>query len=227
MLKAAQDVGEELAEIVILGDYADFYFVNSHGKHPLMFQTTKEEIDAVNKCLDELDTLFPDVKKVYLEGNHEYRLERFLCNKAPELFGMSDWKDLFKLRERPNWITVNYGAGQYYRVLGTDLYARHEPISMGGAKASLGRGPFNLVYGHTHRADEAMARRPDGKPVVHFSPGWLGDFRKDKVFGFVKSQPNWRQGFAWVYTENRSYDFKYQIVSAEGRSFLTNGKLYK
>src|SRR5690349_21722092 len=108
---------EGLCEIVILGDFADFYAVNAHGKHPGLMHVLQKEVEEVNSVLDTIDKLFPDQKKVYIEGNHEYRLERYLYQNAPALFGVTQWDLLFKLPERPNWRAINYGPTQYYKVL--------------------------------------------------------------------------------------------------------------
>lgn len=217
-----------LTEIVLLGDFADFYGVNGHGKHPGMMHLLTKEIDHVNEILDLIDREFPDVKKVYIEGNHEYRLERYIVNNAPALFGVTQWDYLFKLNERPNWKAINYGPMQYYKVLGSDLFARHEPYSMSSAKASLAKCSANLVYGHIHRREYAIARRPDGKRVINFSPGWLGDFRKKEVFGYVSNPPLWEMGAAIVTVEGNSPDFNLQMIEFDERvTCLYNGRMYK
>lgn len=227
ILEIAKDT-EGLSEIVILGDFADFYAVNSHGKHPGLMHVLQKEVEGVNEVLDVLDKEFPDVKKVYIEGNHEYRLERYLVGNAPALFGVTQWDLLFGLDKRPNWLSKNYGPMQYYRVLGSDLFARHEPYSMSSAKASLAACSANLVYGHVHRRDYAVARQPDGKRIINFSPGWLGDMRKKEVFGYVKRPPLWELGAAIVSVEGRSREFGFQMLEFDERTRCHyNGKLYK
>ena len=79
------------SEIVLLGDYADFYGFSGHGpKHPQLLNTMVQEIESVNAGLDQFDKLFPQAKKKFIEGNHENRLTRFVQNKCPELFGYVD-----------------------------------------------------------------------------------------------------------------------------------------
>ncbi len=217
-----------LTEIVILGDFADFYAVNSHGKHPGMMHLLQEEVFEVNRILDLIDKAFPDIKKYYLEGNHEYRLERYLYNQAPALFGVTQWDLLFNLNTRPNWFPIHYGSNQFHKVLGSDLFARHEPYSMTSAKTSLARCAANLVYGHIHRIEYAIARQPDGKRVVNFSPGWLGDDRKREVFGYVKTPPTWELGAAFVSVEDDSKEFDVQMISFDEHIRCHyNGRIYK
>jgi hypothetical protein len=227
ILEIATDI-EGLSEIVILGDFADFYAINSHGRHPKMMHILSEEIEAVNSLLDVIDDLFPDIKKVFIQGNHEFRLERYIINNAPALFGVTQWNLLFKLTQRPNWKSVHYGPMQCHRVLGSDLFSRHEPYSMSSAKASLSKCSSNLVYGHIHRKDYAIARRPDGKKVINFSPGWLGDLRKKDVFGYVKTPPLWEMGAAIVKVEGSSKDFELEFLDFDERIRCQyNGKIYK
>lgn len=219
---------EGLEEIVILGDFADFYAVNAHGKHPGLMHVLQDEVNEVNRILDVIDTEFPNAKKVYIEGNHEYRLERYLYKNAPALFGVTQWDLLFKLNQRPNWKSVNYGPMQYHRVLGCNLFARHEPYSMSSAKASLAGCGSNLVYGHVHRKEYAIVRQPDGKRIVNFSPGWLGDTRKKDVFSYVKKPPLWELGAAIVTTEGRSHEFDVQMLEFDERVRCHyNGRIYK
>jgi len=217
-----------LTEIVILGDFADFYAINSHGKHPMMMHVLQSEVDAVNDVLDTIDKMFPGVKKVFIEGNHEFRLERYIMNNAPALFGVTQWDLLFKLNQRANWKAVHYGPMQFHKVLGSDLFARHEPYSMSSAKSSLAKCASNLVYGHIHRREYAIARQPDGKRLVNFSPGWLGDMRKKDVFSYVKNPPIWELGAAIVTVEGNSKEFDFQIIEFDEKvRAYYNGKLYK
>jgi predicted MPP superfamily phosphohydrolase len=143
MIKVAKELDPH--EIVILGDYADFYSVSSHGKDPTILGLLIDEVESVNKHLDELDDLFPRAKKVYICGNHEHRLERYLCDKAPALFGITSIEHLFKLNLRPNWKFVPYGPRQNHKVLGSYLNARHEPLSS-SAKATAAKALYSLLY---------------------------------------------------------------------------------
>ncbi len=226
VFQIAKDI-EGLSEIVVLGDFADFYAVNSHGRHPGLLHVLTKEVEAVNEVLDTIDREFPDIKKIYLEGNHEYRLERYLIKVAPALFGVTQWDLLFKLDRRPNWKHKNYGPMQYHKVLGSDLFARHEPYSMSSAKASLAASSSNLVYGHIHRKEYAVVRQPDGNKIVNFSPGWLGDMRQKDVFGYVKRPPLWELG-ASIVTVDSGKDFEFQTLDFDDKiQCQYNGKIYK
>ena len=82
MIQVAQDLGH-IDEIVILGDYADFYAINSHGKDPDIQHLLEDEVYEVIEKLKQLNKLFPTAKKVFICGNHEYRLDRYIKNRCP------------------------------------------------------------------------------------------------------------------------------------------------
>lgn len=228
MIDAALDVGVD--EIIILGDYGDIFFLNGHGNRdasvPNLFIN---EIDDINKGLDELDLKFPKATKIYLQGNHEYRFERYIEARCPELFGITEFKNLIKIDQRINWKFISYGPNQSHKVLGSHLRARHEPLAS-SAKATASKALCSLTYGHIHRIEESHIVGLDGKNHVSFSVGWLGDKRMDKIFGYVKSHHQWQMGFGLVYVDPKTNLFhhsKIPILEKENTvSCVVNGKLY-
>lgn len=198
-LSFAEHYQEQMLGLILLGDFADFYAVNSHGLHPTLTHLLVDEINQVNDVLSLIDATLPNTPKVYIEGNHEYRLERYLCNKAPALFGVTQWDLLFKLNQRPNWLAVPYGPTQHYKPKGLDVYIRHEPYSMGSAKASLSNSCCNLIYGHIHRREYFSVAKPCGERIFNASPGWLGDIRQKDVYSYLKKPPQWDLGFALLH----------------------------
>lgn len=227
MIKVAKELVPD--EIVILGDYADFYSVMSHQKDPTVFNMLKDEISEVNSRLDDLDSLFPKASKVFLEGNHEYRLERYLFDKAPALFGITETKTLLNLNRRPKWKFVPYGPNQQHRVLHSHLIARHEPLGP-NAKASVTKAMCSIVHGHTHQGVSAYAISLRGEQFVSFSPGWLGDIRKDKIFSYTKSTAQWNLGFSLVYVDPKTRLFYFQniniVENAKKLTCVVGGKVF-
>lgn len=231
VLKVADFLGNQLKEIIFLGDLADFYYISGHGpRHPSMIGHLKTEVDACNAFFDLIDKKYPRAKKTFIEGNHEFRLERYIQNKAPELFGLVDLETLFKMRARPGWRMIGYGPRQRVRVMGSSLWAKHEPSS-NSAQASARKSMRNLVYGHIHRIEESHAAALDDDNYVNFSVGWLGDKRKDQVFGYVKNNHAWQLGFGLVYVDPKTkifYHQKIHILEIGGKlSCMVNGKRFE
>lgn len=227
MLMVAKDIDPEM--VIILGDYADFYAVSSHGKDPRIPNLLMDEVVDVLSGLQELDDLFPSAQKVFLQGNHCWRLERYLCNQAPALFGITDTKILLDFDRRPKWHFVNYGPNQMYQIFNSALWARHEPLGP-TAKASAGKAMCSFVHGHTHRIEAAYSVGLRGDQHICYSPGWLGDKRKDIIFGYVKQHHQWNLGFSIVYVDKKTGLFFPSIINIieDGNkvSCSVNGKLY-
>lgn len=226
MISVAKSIGVD--EIVMLGDFGDVYSLNGHGgNNPLLPSMLIKEIEEINKHLDELDKFFPKAKKVYIQGNHEYRFERYILNNCPELFGVTEFRNLIKIKDRKNWKYINYGPNQSHKVLGSYLAARHEPLGS-SAKATASKALCSLVYGHIHRIEESHIVGLDGTNHVCFSVGWLGDKRDDKVYGYVKGHHQWQLGFGIVYVEKGTKYFHHQKVHIlDNYTCVVGGKLYK
>jgi hypothetical protein len=225
MIKVLIDLKPD--EITMLGDYADIYNLTSHGKDAGLVTSLVEEIEDVNAGLDEIDRLFPKSKKVYIQGNHEYRFERYVNSKCPELFGVTQFDYLLNLNKRSNWKYIHYGPRQRHNVLDSYLVARHEPLGS-SAKATATKALCSLVYGHIHRIEESHIVGLDGTNHVSFSVGWLGDKTLDKVFGYVKGHHQWQLGFGlvWVDTKTR-YFYHHKIHILDNYTCVVNGKEYR
>ena len=213
-----------VSRIVIGGDFADFYSINGHGaKDPRLLALLKEEIKSVNDGLNELDTAFPGIPKTYIEGNHEFRLERFLISNASALLGLVTCEGLFNIEHRKNWEYIPYGPHQKYNVPNTNLWGRHTPLAS-SANATLRKAMCNFFYFHTHRLDE---KKVVGftRDFESFGSGWLGDSKYD-VFNYVKGHDDWQQAFTllWTYDDEPYYRITPEIVD---RKCNIAGKVFK
>lgn len=226
MMNCFADSG--LDGLYIIGDFADIYGLQMHGpRNPGVIEKFQDEVNAVNARLDEIDKTFPNAKKVYIEGNHETRFERYLHQYAAPLFGLVEIQTLFKMHERPGWTWVPYGPRQLTTVLDSKLHIKHEPTTASITQMAKEHGD-NLTFGHIHRILEVYHRSISGKQHVSFCSGWMGDFRYDKIFGYVKGHNKWQNGFTMVEVEAQSKLFHHQTVALlDNDSCAYNGKLYR
>lgn len=197
MLKVAKDIDPD--EIVVLGDYADFYAINAHGKDAaIKTGVLQDEVHEVVMRLKQLKLLFPNAKRVFIEGNHEYRLARYINARCPDLYGVFDTKSVLELGIL-GYEFVPYGPNQKYRVLGSKLIARHEPLAGGKhvAQNTVEKAMHSVIFGHTHRIQEAQVVTIDGQNYRGISSGWLGDV-KHPIFGYVKGHHQWAHAFSVV-----------------------------
>lgn len=208
--------------IVSLGDFADCYAVSFFSKDPDRNQMFKEEVDECNKVLTQIDRAFPNAEKYFIEGNHEFRLQRYMQDRGRELWGLLTIPDLFDLRRR-KWRHVPYG---HHVKLG-ELVFTHD----GGLKSAkyftgrlIDRYGCSVCVGHFHRIQMMMTEHLGGTRVA-FSPGTLCD--PQKVGDFIKSEvKNWHQGFATVIVLDNGTSY-HQIHHIVGGQCYVNGTLCK
>lgn len=167
--------------------------LSSYPKDPDRYQMLKDEIDDVNKGLDEFDRYYPDARKIYIMGNHEYRFERYIRDKAPALFHVAYLPELLRFHLRPNWEWVNYG--KHVRI-GKLIFTHGTIARVNTASAMLQKYEHSVCFGHIHRIEEALKVNALGEAHVAFTPGWLGDMEQ---VDYIKDFANWQLGFALVY----------------------------
>ena len=183
--------------IVIQGDFADFYSVSSHSKDPTRANSLEEESAEVNLALDQIDKLGAP-NKIYVEGNHEDRLNRFLQDKAPALYSSLRVEKSFRLKER-GWKFTPY---KDHTKLGC-IYLTHDTGKAGPTAHADALNDFqdNVLIGHTHRMAYTIRGNAKGVPHVAAMFGWLGDISKVDYMHKVKAMKDWALGFGIGYLE--------------------------
>jgi hypothetical protein len=176
--------------ICTLGDFGDFYATSRHYKNPNRARDLRVEIKASNAGLDDLDSLGAK-EKVFIEGNHEENLERYLMDKAPELFNLVKVEDLFKLRER-GWQFIRY---KRHTKIGK-VYITHDTGRAGAQAHVQASAKFkgNVVIGHTHRCSVTYSTTVTGEGHVAAMFGWGGDKEKAEYMYDVNTT-DWMLGF--------------------------------
>jgi predicted phosphodiesterase len=183
--------------LVCLGDFWDFYSVSSHSKDPRRQLRLHQEIEAGLKLHRELDALGAK-NKVFVCGNHEERLERYLMDKAPALFDMLPIKDILQLSKR-GWKYVPYK--QHTRI--GKLYVTHDCGYAGSNALTKSQATYenNVVIGHTHRMEYRVVGNATGHPHISASFGWLGDVAKVDYMHRIQADRSWALGFGVGYLQ--------------------------
>lgn len=207
---------------VMLGDWVDFYSVSSHQKDPGK-RNFKKEIAVANQELDRLDKALPaDCDKIYIAGNHENRLERYLLDKAPDLFGIVSVSGLLNLEAR-GWEWVPYRKD--FKI--GKLFATHDVGSAGKYATARAADAYqtHIVTGHTHRISYIVQGNIRGAPFVSASLGWLGDWRSASYMYRVKATKDWALGFGICYLEADGTPHVRPVPILGGRVVI-GGKIY-
>lgn len=221
MLEVARDLKPET--VVCIGDLADFYSVSSHSKDPSRQANLKNEVKTVRKKRAELDALGAKTK-IFCEGNHEYRLGRYLQDKAPELFGIVDVASILELPEN-GWEFVPYRN----HVRRGKVHHTHDTGSAGryAAFKSLDTYQHSVVTGHTHRLVYIVEGNALGEVKLSASFGWLGDVEQIDYMHRAKAKKDWALAFGVGYEDKQTgHTFLVPIPIVDYRCVF-NGKLYK
>lgn len=201
----------EPTEVVIIGDFLDCYCVSSHLKTPSTVVTNKgrrqlrrdsleSEIAAGRKALTQLRNAAGDAKITYCEGNHEYRLTRYLAERAPAMLPFGQMKTLLNLQELDiDWIPYR----QSYSVGKMDFTHDVGRAGVNAARQSLLDYGGNLTFGHTHKLGTAYEGTQHGPPHVALNVGWLGNVNAIDYKHQTKAKKHYQLGFGIVETDTQ------------------------
>lgn len=220
LLKVIADLNPD--HCIIQGDFGDFYAVSDHDKDPNRCNNLEWEIQCINERLDQLDQVLKG-EKVFIAGNHENRLERYLMRRAPELFNMLRLPDLFNLKKR-GWKYVPYKdsfkIGKVYNTHDTERAGSNANMQ---AVADVGS---NVTIGHIHRMRYGITGTVLGESHVGASFGWLGSFEKLDYRNKMRALRDYTHGFGWGLMEPNGTVHIQPCPIIEGK-VVVEGKLYQ
>jgi predicted phosphodiesterase len=192
----ALDYGKEKKVdcIILNGDVMDQANISRH-ERDWRARSIAEEFEAVRVFLKSLRLHFPKTKIVWKLGNHEERWEKFLYNKAPEIFDVNDFQleVLLKLGE----LKIEIVKDKRPIILGklTVLHG-HELMGMGGvnpARATFTKTMEDTLVGHYHRTSSHSEPTMNNRVITVHSTGCLCEM--NPMFMPINK---WNLGFAYV-----------------------------
>jgi len=238
------------ALIVLVGDNADLPEFGKYRLTPAFQQTTQATIDRLAVLCAQLRQAAPDARIVWIAGNHEERLPRYIIDCASAAFGLrrgntpESWPvmsipflcrfDDHGIEYLPGYPASSFWITERLRVIHGDK------VASGGSTAHkyLGTEKVSVIYGHVHRREWAERTREDHdgpKTIMAASPGCLaridGAVPSTKGGTDLDGRPltrheDWQQGVALV----RYHDdgrFAYEQVAIHDGWALHNGKEYR
>jgi hypothetical protein len=221
MLKVARDL--KPTHLITIGDFMDFYAVSNHSKDPLRATQLDYELAEGNRCLDQLDALGAK-NKIALGGNHSDRLQRYLRDKAPELFGIVDVPSLLNLKAR-GWRWVGYKDD----IKVGKCYFTHD-VGAAGRNAvfkALDTYQHSIITGHTHRLQYIVEGNAVGEVKLSAQFGWLGDVNKVDYMHKTTAKKNWALGFGIGYLNPATGYMYFTPVPLVNYSCVHHGRLYQ
>lgn len=212
------------------GDFVDFFAVSRHSKDPARATKLQGEVDVCNQILDRLDDICPKARRIYLGGNHEDRLQRYLASDAPALSGLKlysgeslDVPGLLGLKAR-GWEYVHYKDD----IRLGKIWVTHDVGTAGRYNVfkTLDTYQASIVTGHTHRLAYVVEGDAAGGRKVSAQFGWLGDVAKIDWMHRVKARREWTTGFGYGYLDPRSGYVYLVPVPIVKSTAMVEGKLY-
>lgn len=189
-------------DVIIGGDFADFKDISFWKDAPGRARFP-DEINMVRGALKSLRLAFPIQRIVYLEGNHEARMARYLFSKAPELYGLPALTipKLLDLDELDIQYLSNIDlltAGQQTFKLGKLHVLHGHEVKMGWDGVNLARTMYlkchnNVLFGHHHQSQQFTFKKLDGKHEGSWMVGGLCQLSESYM-----AMNNWVHGFATV-----------------------------
>lgn len=211
-LLAAIEYGKDRgADTVLLnGDIADFYAASFWETDPNK-RDFAGELKLVRQFLQLIRQEFPKARIIYKLGNHEERWERFIIHKAPEVYGVEEFKigsllNLSKFRMelvkdcRPVRIgRLNVLHGHEYR------FAISNPVNP--ARGLFLRCKAFSMCGHFHQSSYHTEKTVEENMIATWSTGCLCQLRTYRPLN------NWGYGFAFVETDKEDkFDVHHKVI---------------
>src|SRR5438445_5233859 len=216
--------------LVLNGDFQDFWEISSYDLTPRGGKEFEREIEIGRSILGSFRRSLPRARITWIEGNHEFRLRKYLIQNARELYGLPgvsvpDIFDLKKLKIEyvPCHELATKFTDNFIRV--GDLYVGHwDKVSKHGAYAAkvlVEEKGVSLLQGHTHRFGAHARTTVDGRMLLG-----IENFSMCRREASYVANPNWQLGFSVVYLEPVSGRFHWYPVEIRNRGFVWRGREY-
>jgi len=172
----------------------DFYAISTFDKEPERITKLQEELDQGIAFLRNVRQDAPGSTIIYLEGNHEARMQKYLW-KHPEISSLNalNVKNMLELKSMDiEYIKQNVSHVRHKFVIEHGDVVRQQ--SAYTARAQLEKRGMSGLSGHTHRLGMHYRCDMSGN-YVWCENGCLCDLNPEYVIG----KPNWINGFSVGY----------------------------
>jgi UDP-2,3-diacylglucosamine pyrophosphatase LpxH len=186
-------------EVIQLGDLCDFYKISSYTKSPGRGESFQSELDKAITLLKRIKKASGGARATLLEGNHEYRLHKYIANQASSLGGVRalTLESLLELKDI-GWNLIN--QHQFYQI--NNVHFTHgEFVTPHSSEKHMNVYNESIIHGHTHRIAVSMR-----KFLNRTLEGWeIGCLASLKVSQEYQKSANWQHGCATVDIHNDNY----------------------
>lgn len=217
--------------IILTGDILDCWELSSFRKFPTIDGNSFEkELEQAKVFFRTLIRLCPKSKIAYAEGNHSFRIKRYLMERAKELYFLPSLKleNLLEFHKYPqiyfqevknkSRFSHNFIKFGHLQIGHADMSRKEAGATAKGLRDELG---CNIITGHTHKIAMSPRTYLQGS-LVGVEAGCLCQLNPDYL-----SNPNWQQGVVYVETNDDFTEFTIYPIMFRDYKFFFGGRIYQ
>ena len=223
--------------VACVGDNLDLPEMGKYVTYPAYAQTTQASIDRAAMFCAQMRAAAPNARIVWLAGNHEERMPKYLVQNAGAAYGLrkgntpDSWPvlsvpylcrmDDYGIEYKPGYPAADLWINKKLRIIHGDR------VKSSGSTAHvyLNNEKHSVIYGHIHRIETAFKTREDfdgARTIMAASPGCLcrtdGAIPSTRGGVDLDGRPltrheNWQQGVGVVtYEDTGRHKFSYEVA---------------
>ena len=214
--------------LILGGDIIDCFQLSSFRRIPLDKVGFQDELGQAKKFFKKIRDIIPEAVIYYIEGNHEFRLRKYLIDQAKELYFVPTLRlsylldcDKYKIIYVPCKRELNKFSHNYINFNGICIGHFDKVLKNAGYTARMLRDEIgiSLIQTHIHRTGMSSRTFVDGVRI-----GWeIGCMCQNPTY---QTLPDWQRGFGVLFTRGSNYMF-YPIVIDDYQFIAPNGKEYR
>jgi UDP-2,3-diacylglucosamine pyrophosphatase LpxH len=217
--------------LILDGDFHDFWEISNYDLTPRTGKEFREEIEMGKRILRSFRRSLPRARITWIEGNHEFRLRKYLIQRARELYGLPglSMPEIFDLKRLGIEYVPCHGLASKFTdnfIRAGDLYVGHwDKVSKHAgyaAKNLVEEKGVSLLQGHTHRFGAHARTTVDGRVLLGIENFSMCSREQSYV-----RYPNWQLGFSAVYLSPANGRFHwFPIPIGRDYSFVWRAREY-
>ena len=202
--------------VILNGDIMDFYHMSRFEKDPRK-RSIREEFDTARALLEYIRHKFPKADIYWTMGNHDMRYEKWLMNKAPEIFDdpyftLTERLQLNDLRIKVVDNLTMIKAGKLYIAHG-DKWQNGTFSPVNAARGLYMKLKKSALMSHVHNVSQHSEKDVAGEITSCWSIGCMSELRPD----YNPYCNKFQHGFAHVSVDkNKNFTVKnFMIIDGE------------
>jgi hypothetical protein len=212
-------------ELVVMGDFFDCYSVSRYDQDPQRsFQQLEDELEDGRKLLGQISKISKAKSLVFLEGNHEARIGKYIKVYAQKLASSLSTEKVLQLPEE--WKFIPYGpTNKHY--MGSLVATHGSYHNQHVAAKMVNKYRTSVIFAHTHRVQMFCQKDVHGNESCGYNIGWLGS---EKYADYLQDVSDWSLAFAvgWFTKTSHFIDIIRINKTKSGKySAIFQGKYYE